>query len=275
VKQDQDFEALARLLAEGRRLLVLTGAGCSTPSGIPAYRDARGTWMRRHPVTWQSFRADPISRRRYWARSLIGWPVFSQARPNPAHRALAHLEQAGRLVGLITQNVDGLHQAAGHRQIIDLHGRLDAVICIDCGTRSLRRHLQTRLIACNPEWIGLSAAHAPDGDADLEDVDFTRFRVPDCLRCGGTLKPDVVLFGESVPPGRVNQANQWLEQSDGLLLVGTSLTVFSGFRYARRAAELGLPIAAINQGFTRADSLLAFKLDGCCAEVLPAIAGMV
>jgi NAD-dependent SIR2 family protein deacetylase len=258
----------AGFLHNRQRIFVLTGAGCSTPSGIPAYRDERGDWMRRQPITWQAFRGDPQARQRYWARSMVGWQAFGRANPNPAHHALAALERAGRLSGLVTQNVDGLHQAAGHRQVIDLHGRLDTVLCVECGTRTLRRKMQERLLQANPGWLDLVAEMAPDGDADLEGVDFACFSVPACERCQGLLKPDVVLFGENVPGERVRQTMSWLEQSDALLIVGSSLRVFSGFRYARKAAELGLPIAAINRGHTRADELIHVKVEDCCSHTL-------
>jgi NAD-dependent SIR2 family protein deacetylase len=266
---------LAEFLHDRKRIFVLTGAGCSTPSGIPAYRDERGDWMRRQPITWQLFRADPLARQRYWARSMVGWHAFGRACPNPAHQALAALEKAGRLSGLVTQNVDGLHQAAGHQQVVDLHGRLDTVLCLACGTRSLRRRMQERLLIANPDWLGLVAESAPDGDADLEGVDFGRFRVPGCERCEGMIKPDVVLFGENVPGERVRQTMAWLEQSDAMLIVGSSLMVFSGFRYVRKAAEIGLPIAAINRGRTRADDLINLKVEGCCADTLTATLGLI
>lgn len=269
--------ALSRLrefLDRHRSVFVLTGAGCSTASGIPAYRDERGEWQRRQPVTWQAFSSELRARQRYWGRSVIGWQSFGRAYPNPAHHALALLEGRGRLSGLVTQNVDGLHQAAGHRRVVDLHGRLDTVICLACGAQTFRSKLQARLMAENPHWFEQAAAAAPDGDADLEGADFVSFRVPDCMRCGGMLKPDVVFFGENVPRERVALTMEWLEQSDALLIVGSSLTVFSGYRYARRAAEMGLPIALINRGRTRADALIELRVEGCCAEVLTATVGM-
>jgi len=269
-----DLTPLRAFLDRSRSLFVLTGAGCSTQSGIPAYRDERGEWTRKQPVTWQAFSSDPLARKRYWGRSMIGWQSFGRALPNPAHLALARLEQSRRLSGLVTQNVDGLHQAAGHREVIDLHGRLDTVRCLACGTLSLRSKMQDRLIAANPHWFEHAAQDAPDGDADLDGVDFDSFLVPECPRCGGMLKPDVVLFGENVPRDRLGQTLEWLERSDALLIVGSSLTVFSGYRYARRAAELGIPIALINRGRTRADSLASLKLEVCCAHALAATVGM-
>jgi NAD-dependent SIR2 family protein deacetylase len=270
-----DLTPLREFLDRSRSLFVLTGAGCSTQSGIPAYRDERGEWTRRQPVTWQAFSSDTLARQRYWGRSMIGWQSFGRALPNPAHLALARLEQNHRLSGLVTQNVDGLHQAAGHREVIDLHGRLDTVICLACGAQSLRSKMQERLVAANPHYLKQAAEAAPDGDADLDGVDFDSFRVPDCPRCGGMLKPDVVFFGENVPRERVGRTLGWLEKSDALLIVGSSLTVFSGYRYARHAAELGIPIALINRGRTRADSLTSLKLEVCCAHALAATVGMV
>src|SRR5271155_2565235 len=189
-----------------RRLFVLTGAGCSTSSGIPDYRDGDGKWKRMPPVTYQAFMGDGATRQRYWARSLLGWRRFSRALPNDTHRALARLEAMGRIELLLTQNVDRLHQAAGSGRVIDLHGRIDRVRCMDCELRSPREDLQDKLVRLNPGWLGLDAAEAPDGDADLEDADFSSFAVPSCRRCGGVLKPDVGFFGESVPRDRVDAA---------------------------------------------------------------------
>ena len=263
-------DALSAFLDRAKRLFVLTGAGCSTASGIPAYRDASGEWARKQPVTWQAFSADPHMRKRYWARSMVGWRAFGRAQPNAAHRTLATLEQQHRLSGLVTQNVDGLHQSAGHRDVIDLHGRLDTVVCLDCQARVLRSHHQKRLEESNPDWIDLAAARAPDGDAELESDEFDRFTVPPCRHCGGTLKPDVVFFGESVPGERVQTALSWLDHADAMLVVGSSLMVYSGYRYARHAAARGIPIAALNIGRTRADDLLALKIEAPCAEALAA-----
>lgn len=186
------------------RLFVVTGAGCSTGAGIPDYRDENGDWKRPRPVTYQAFMGDAATRRRYWARSLVGWPVMGGARPGAAHHALARLERQGRIELLLTQNVDGLHHAAGSRRVIDLHGRIDTVRCMDCEARTPRAELQRELLRRNPAWAALSASAAPDGDADLQGRDFQSFDVPPCPRCGtGLLKPDVVFFGESVPRGRV------------------------------------------------------------------------
>lgn len=247
---------------------MLSGAGCSTGSGIPDYRDARGEWKRAQPMTWQVFTADPAARRRYWARSLVGWPRMGRALPNDAHHALVGLEQRGRLALLLTQNVDGLHQRAGSRAVIDLHGRLDTVVCLACDARSEREPFQRRLQAMNPGWSERRAELLPDGDAALDETDFSGFEVPACERCGGMLKPDVVFFGESVPRTRIAQANAALEASDAMLVVGSSLMVFSGFRFARRAAELGLPLASVTLGRGRADHLLTLKIEAPCGKAL-------
>lgn len=261
--------ALQEFFDRHRRLFVLTGAGCSTNSGIPDYRDDAGEWKRKPPVRHQEFIADPRVRARYWARSMIGWTHMGTAQPNAAHRALAGLEQEGRLKGLVTQNVDRLHQKAGSKAVIDLHGRIDQVVCLACSARSERAHLQQRLLAMNPQYADLGAGIAPDGDADLERTDFSDFTVPGCEVCGvGVLKPDVVFFGANVPPERVEQALDALDAADALLIVGSSLMVWSGYRFATHAADRGLAIAAINRGRTRADPLLSLKVEADCAEAL-------
>ncbi len=262
---------LASFVQRARRLVVLTGAGCSTESGIPDYRDVDGEWKHRRPVQFADFVGDEHVRQRYWARSMVGWRRVGGARPNPAHRALANLEQWGRMHWLVTQNVDGLHQRAGSRRVTDLHGRIDRVVCLECGRLIERGALQSRLVAENPDWADLDAVSAPDGDALLEDRNFGSFRVPWCEACGGMLKPDVVFFGEGVPKHRVTTAMDHLEECDALLVVGSSLMVWSGFRFARRAAERGIPVAALNLGRTRADHLLSLKIDACCGEVLASL----
>ena len=226
-------ERLRDWLSAFERVFVLTGAGISTASGIPDYRDADGQWKRTPPVTYQTFAGDPLINARYWARSFIGWPRMAFSQPNVAHRALANWQSGGRLSALLTQNVDGLHERAGARDVIDLHGRIDRVICLDCGSGSARADMQVRLRAANPGWEGLEAATAPDGDADLDGVDFAQFRVPACGVCGGMLKPDVVFFGENVPRARYESARDRLLDSDALLVIGSSLMVYSGFRFAR------------------------------------------
>jgi NAD-dependent SIR2 family protein deacetylase len=264
--------ALSDFVARYPKLYVLTGAGCSTESGIPDYRDADGEWKRRAPIMLQAFVGNDLARRRYWARSLAGFRRMRVARPNDAHHALASLERNGRIVQLVTQNVDGLHQAAGSQNVIDLHGRIDTVRCLGCGRRSSRETLQLELERRNPDFACLDAVEAPDGDADLEDVAFERFDVPACDACGGLLKPDVVFFGENVPVERVQRAMVAIEQADAMLVVGSSLMVYSGYRFAAAAADAGKPIAAINLGRTRADDLLALKVTDRCASALRTIA---
>jgi len=260
--------ALQTFIESHQRLLVLTGAGCSTNSGIPDYRDADGAWKRSPPVTYQAFMAQEATRRRYWARSLIGWRRISRARPNDAHRALARLEAIGKSEVLLTQNVDRLHQAAGSEAVIDLHGRLDRVRCMGCDIVSPRQALQEALERLNPAWLTLEAVVAPDGDADLDGLDFSKFAVPACPHCGGVLKPDVVFFGENVPRPRVEAAMRHLEDADGVLIVGSSLMVYSGFRFVEAAARAGKPVAAVNLGRTRADDLLALKVEASCEDAL-------
>jgi NAD-dependent SIR2 family protein deacetylase len=261
-------ESLLEFIERHSRLFVLTGAGCSTDSGIPDYRDANGAWKRAQPVTFQAFMGDAHTRRRYWARSLVGWRRFGHARPNDAHHALARLERLGRTRMLVTQNVDGLHQIAGSTEVIDLHGRLDQVRCMSCERRSGRAELQQRLLDLNPDWTWLDADAAPDGDADLDGLDFSTFQVPACEHCAGVLKPDVVFFGESVPGARVEAAMLALREADAMLVVGSSLMVYSGYRFAQVAAKADIPIAAVNIGRTRADALLALKVDQPCALAL-------
>jgi NAD-dependent SIR2 family protein deacetylase len=257
------------------RLCVLTGAGISTSAGIPDYRDEHGEWKRARPVEFEPFMTKPEVRQRYWARSTVGWSYFRQASPTFAHRALAQLESRGAVQLLITQNVDGLHQAAGSHHVIDLHGRLDVVRCMQCAHRVPRAELQQQLLALNPGWALLHARVAPDGDVDL-DHDTSTFVVPACPTCGGILKPDVVFFGEQVPRDRVERAFEGVAQADALLVVGSSLMVYSGFRFAQAAANEGKPIAAVNLGRTRADHLLALKIsapaDQALSEALPDLA---
>ncbi len=260
--------ALAAWLAPRRRVFVLTGAGCSTGSGIADYRDTDGAWKRPPPVTFQAFCGDPQTYRRYWARSSIGWPRFRAARPNGAHSALARLEAAGLLSMLVTQNVDGLHQRAGSRAVVDLHGRLDEVVCLDCGLRQARDAVQTTMARANPGWQAAVAGFAPDGDADIADDAVAGFVAPRCPDCAGPVKPDVVFFGENVPRERVLRAQQALQASDAMLVAGSSLMVYSGFRFARMAAEAGLPLAIVNRGRTRADALAALKIEADAGRAL-------
>ena len=271
---------LAELIAKSKRLVVLTGAGCSTESGIPDYRSPGGAWTRHKPIYFSAFVRSAEVRRFYWARSYRGWPRFDNARPNAAHRALAELEAQGRVHQLITQNVDDLHQEAGSRAVVQLHGRNRIVVCLDCGGEFPRAQMQERLAELNAEWLGAArwdalhadeADFAPDGDADVAHDVIGGFRVPECHRCGGVLKPAVVFFGESVPRDKVTYAMSRVDEADAMLVVGSSLTVWSGFRFAKRASERGLPLAIVNIGPTRADELASVKIEAKCGDVLQAV----
>ena len=265
---------IARLIAllQGRRVVALTGAGCSTESGIPDYRGPGTRARARNPIQHRAFLADPAARARYWARSTIGWPRLSSAQANAAHRALAVLESEGPLVGVLTQNVDRLHRAAGSRRVIELHGALAEVRCLACSAIESRHALQERLLALNPGFAARAVEFAPDGDAELPPEVVHDFRVPSCRICGGTLKPDVVFFGDSVPATRVAAALALLEEAEALLVIGSSLAVFSGFRFVRRAVERSMPVAIINQGESRADELARLRIDARAGEVLPRLA---
>ena len=267
------LESLQHFVESRARLTIITGAGISTPSGIGDYRDAAGAWKRAPPIQHDAFVRSEAVRQRYWARSFHGWPAFTRAQPNLAHQALADPALQGRIAGVITQNVDRLHQAAGQTNVIDLHGRLDRVICLDCGDYSGRIQMQHRLAETNAWLNSTDFTPAPDGDADLVIASeaIARIVVPPCLRCGGVLKPDVVFYGDSVPRGVVDAAYRLVDQSDGVLIIGTSLMVFSSYRFCRRANDNGLTMVAINDGRTRADELLAFKIAARCENVLPAL----
>lgn len=260
--------ALRDFIERHPHLCVLTGAGVSTSAGIPDYRDEQGEWKRARPVEYRPFMTKPDVRQRYWSRSMVGWPFVARAQPTAAHRALARLATVRTL---ITQNVDGLHQAAGSRNVIDLHGRLNLVRCMECGHTLCRGEVQQVLLASNPQWADIEGRVAPDGDVDLDGRDYSDFIVPACPRCGGILKPDVVFFGETVPGERVTRAFAGVADADALLVVGSSLMVYSGFRFAEAAAAAGKPIAAINLGRTRADHLLALKVSEPCDAVLSAL----
>ena len=263
---------LRRWLHDRRRVFVLTGAGCSTASGIPDYRDDKGQWKRRPPVMYQAFRSQDAVYQRYWARAYAGWPRFTAAAPGPAHSALAAWERGGAMAALVTQNVDGLHQRAGSRAVVDLHGRLDVVVCLGCGSRTSRADLQAALDASNPDWQAASVA-APDGDADIEAAAIASFAAPACDHCGGRLKPDVVFFGENVPDARYALARDTLARADALLVVGSSLMVYSGFRFVRQAHDAGLPIAIVNRGQTRGDALADLKVEDDVGAVLTHVVG--
>ena len=265
------METLSGFVRAHPRLLVLTGAGISTGSGIPAYRDEAGCWKRKPPVLAQDFLRSAAVRRRYWARSMAGWPLVAAAVPNAAHRALAQLEDA-HVHGLVTQNVDGLHQRAGSTSVVELHGSIARVRCIECAGELDRERVQATLVAANPGYAALLARAAPDGDAELDDADLDGFLPPECPRCRGVLKPAVVFFGEAVPKERVAAIAQALDEADALLVVGSSLMTYSGYRFCEHAHRTGKPLAAVNVGRTRADPLLCLKIERPCAEVLPALA---
>jgi NAD-dependent SIR2 family protein deacetylase len=262
---------LATALAE-RRLVVLTGAGCSTESGIPDYRGPGRTGPPRNPILHDAFLRRPEVRQRYWARATLGWTRFAGAAPNPAHHALAALEAAGALVGLITQNVDRLHHRAGSQRIIELHGALEDVRCLGCYHLYPREEIHRHLVAANPDWLAQAGAAAPDGDAQLDDAVVSAFHVLPCGSCGGVLKPDVVFFGGNVPAPTVAEAYALVDAADALLVVGSSLEVYSGFRFVRHAAGRGIPVAILNQGPTRADELAAVRVQARAGAVLPALA---
>lgn len=264
------LESLVEHLRRGNRLTVLTGAGCSTDSGIPDYRDANGDWKHARPVMFADFMANAAVRQRYWARSMLGWPRMANAEPGNAHHVLVSMQRDQRIHRLITQNVDGLHQKAGSSEVIDLHGRLDEVRCQSCATITPRADWQAIIARLNPDWFDKVAAvrDAPDGDAIIENANYDDFIVADCPNCGGIVKPEVVFFGENVPRERVADSYSAIDDSDGLLVVGSSLMVFSGFRFARRCHELGKPLFIINQGKTRADTLTDTKIDANCGAAL-------
>ncbi|MBV6319559.1 NAD-dependent protein deacetylase [Duganella violaceipulchra] len=274
---NQQVDHLSGFLRRHRRVLVLTGAGLSTASGIPDYRDKDGVRRGRTPIQGPDFRKSEAVRRRYWARSMAGWPTLAQAAPNAGHQALAQLEAAGRIGALITQNVDGLHQRAGTSRLIELHGNIHGVVCLDCRALHRRADIQRWLVEANPGQAASAAAGAdsvvpearPDGDAEIELNDLQDFHMPSCDACGGTLQPDVIFFGDNIPAPRTAAALAMMEQADALLVVGSSLMVFSGYRFCKLAAATGKPIAAINLGKTRADELIGLKVAATASEVLP------
>ena len=249
--------------------MVLTGAGISTDSGIPAYRDSNGEWLHSKPVLYQDFVSEHASRQRYWARSMLGWSRMQNNAPNRGHEVIADFQEDGFINALVTQNVDGMHQKAGSQQVIDLHGRIDEVICLDCQQLGSRKDWQARLVDLNPEWQTrvVVAKDKPDGDVEIEQANYHDFVVPDCA-CGGIIKPDVVFFGESVAPRVVDQCKDYLQQAKGLLVIGSSLTVFSGFRFVRWAAEQHKPIAILTRGKTRGDELASLKIEAGCSRTL-------
>ncbi|MEV4280966.1 NAD-dependent protein deacetylase [Actinoplanes xinjiangensis] len=267
-------EQVARLdewVAEGD-VVVLSGAGLSTDSGIPDYRGPSGSARRGSPMTYQTFTGDPVARRRYWARSHLGWRTIGDARPNDGHRAVARLQERGLLAGVITQNVDGLHQAAGARDVIELHGNLARVVCLACGDTSGRDELEGRLSAANPGFAAVAATLNPDGDVELDDAEVAGFTVVDCGACGGMLKPDVVYFGETVPPDRVSRSFALVAGARTLLVLGSSLTVMSGRRFVLRAVRDGIRVAIVNRGVTRGEPYADLVIDAPLGVILPNLA---
>jgi NAD-dependent SIR2 family protein deacetylase len=273
----EGIPALADLLADGGAL-VLSGAGISTDSGIPDYRGATGSLRRHTPMTYQTFTRDPRGRHRYWARSFVGWRQIADARPNPSHRAVAALQQAGAVGEVITQNVDGLHQAGGARDVLELHGGLDRTVCLACGDVADRAGLDVRLRAVNPGFRPEATDSAddqvnPDGDVELPEEALDGFVMVDCLACGGgPLKPDVVFFGETVPRDRVDRCFELVDRASSLVVLGSSLTVMSGYRFVIHAAKRGIPVAIVNAGATRGDAKADVRLDAPLGAVLPELA---
>ncbi len=268
-------ETLAAFLERHPRTLVLTGAGLSTASGIPGYRDREGVRHGRTPIQGPEFRRSPDVQRRYWARSMVGWPLLARAAPNPGHHALSALEHGRRIGYLITQNVDGLHVQAGSHAVLELHGNIHSVLCLQCAARFPRAFVQVQLQEANPELADALAAPLPDGDAQIEPDALTDFRLPACVHCGGALAPDVVFFGDTIPPARSACALAQMEAADALLVVGSSLMVYSGYRFCRMACEAGKPIAAINLGRTRADPLISIKIEESAEHILPLVADLL
>ena len=266
---ESGLDTLSELVRDGD-VVVLSGAGLSTDSGIPDYRGATGSLRRHTPMTYQTFTRDPAGRHRYWARSYVGWRQIATARPNEGHRAVAELERAGLLAGVITQNVDGLHQAAGARDVVELHGGLDRTVCLGCGDGASRADLDERLRTANPDFGPRTDEVNPDGDAELPDDVLDGFVMVGCLACGdGPLKPDVVFFGETVPRDRVDECFTRVDEAGSLVVLGSSLTVMSGYRFVLRAAKLGIPVAIVNVGSTRGDAKADVRVDAPLGTVLP------
>ena len=255
----ESVDSLMTILESRRPWVALTGAGISSASGIPTYRDHKGTWLGSQPIQHDEFISDSSKRQRYWSRSALGWPRVSAAQPNESHAALVKLEQAGLLAGVITQNVDRLHQRAGSQRVIDLHGRLDRVRCLDCSYGTSREAIQNWIKSNNALPDTSSLTLRPDGDADLPAHYVSDFHVPHCRACGGVVMPEVVFFGGTVPGPVVDECNQMIDAAEGMLIVGSSLSVYSGLRFCRYAVNQGKPLIILNQGQTRADDLCTHK----------------
>ena len=268
---ESDISELRDFVRHHPRLFVLTGAGISKASGIPTYRDEIGVWRSRSPIQHKEFISSKAVQQRYWARSFSGWEAVGNALPNPAHDALARLEAMGHVQTLVTQNVDRLHQKAGHSRVIDLHGRLDQAVCMDCGELTPRAEIQVWLRKHNSHLIGTRAQLAPDGDAEVQEELIRQVKIPDCGHCGGLLKPNVVFYGSSVSKELVTEVFRQLDAADGMLVVGSSLMVFSSYRFCRHARERDIPMACVNMGVTRGDSLFQLKLAADCGPALTAL----
>ncbi len=268
-KSNIEIQRLYEFINRHNRLVILSGAGISAGSGIPTYRNRDGIWLTSKPITHQEFVSQSLKRKRYWIRSLHGWPSLRDAIPNEGHHAIAGLEKRGKISLLITQNVDRLHQRANSQRVLDLHGRIDKAICLQCSHTLERQDIQDWLIENNPELVIYSTETRPDGDASLETkIDYSKFKTPDCDRCGGILKPDVVFFGGAIPKDRYELGRKAITSSDALLVTGSSLNVYSGYSFCRFANENGKPIAVVNQGVTRADNMADLKIDQACEIVL-------
>ncbi|KAM6979959.1 NAD-dependent protein lipoamidase sirtuin-4, mitochondrial [Aplochiton taeniatus] len=268
------LEQLQTFLSRAKRLFVISGAGLSTESGIPDYRsEGVGLYARtdRRPMQHAEFIRSAKSRQRYWARNYVGWPQFSNHKPNSAHITLKMWEDKGKVHWLVTQNVDALHSKAGHQRLTELHGCAHRVMCLGCGTISPREELQRRFAALNPDWVAQAGSVAPDGDVFLEDEQVLHFRVPSCKDCGGILKPEVTFFGDTVKKGTVQFVHERLAESDAVLVTGSSLQVYSGYRFLLTASDRKLPVAILNIGPTRADHLAELRVSARCGEVLPVI----
>ncbi len=263
-------DVLAEFIQSHQPLVIITGAGCSAASGIPTYRDNGGIWKRSTPIQHQDFVTKLASRKRYWARSLAGWPAVAQAEPNACHRSIAEIEKMNLCSLLVTQNVDRLHQRGGHQNVIDLHGRLDQVHCLDCLDEISREDMQERLFRLNPELEFNFTQLAPDGDADVPDHLIDTIALPDCDHCGGLLKPSVIFYGGSVAKETVNKIFSAIDSARGVLVLGSSLMVFSSYRFCRQAARRGVPLTIVNSGTTRADELASLKINALCEQLLPA-----
>lgn len=266
-----EVEKLYKFLKENAPVLFITGAGCSTDSGIPDYRDKNGGWKRSLPIHLSDFLSSEQARKRYWARSMGGWSNFEAAKPNEIHFALAQLERKGLVTAIVTQNVDELHQRAGSKNVVPLHGTLSTVSCNGCDKTYCRAGLQGRLHQENPGFIELKTNPGPDGDADLDTADVSNFQVPCCDVCSGILQPDVVFYGGVVPKERLDLVATTLDRSRAVLIVGSSVMVFSSYRICRSAYRQGKPIAALNEGVTRADDLLELQVRRNAGQVLSAL----